>query len=208
MLPENAVIRTEARGFLKGRWGQAILIMVIYCAIMIVLSIPGNQKADKDSFSFVGDVIFPIISFVLSGPLAFGIAHYFLSFIRREECEVSQLFEGFQQFARTFITYLLMTVFTVLWALLLIVPGIIASIRYSQTFFILRDNPGMSPREAIKESMRLMNGYKMQYFKLGLSFLGWILLGCVTLGIGLLWVLPYIETSLAVFYQKRIEVTA
>ena len=208
MLPENTVIRAEARETLKGRWGQAILVMFIYGAATAIWSIPGNFKADKETFNLVTDFMFPAISFVISGPLAFGLAHFILSFIRNEEFEVPQLFDGFKQFSRTFTVTVLIAIFVVLWSLLLIVPGIIAALRYSQTFFILKDNPEMSPQQAIKESMRLMNGYKMKLFTLGLSFIGWALLGCVTLGIGFLWIAPYIETSMAIFYQKRIEETA
>ncbi|MBN2509319.1 MAG: DUF975 family protein [Spirochaetales bacterium] len=205
MLPENKIIRTEAREILKGRWGQAILVMFIYMAVVSVWSIPGSGKQPGDPFNPVIDLMFPAVSFVISGPLAFGIACFFLSFVRREQYEISSMFEGFKQFSRTFTAYFLMTLFTVLWALLLIVPGIIAALKYSQTFFVLRDNPQMSPQEAIRESIRLMDGYKMKYFLLGLSFIGWVLLGCLTLGIGLLWVMPYIETSLTVFYLRRTE---
>ncbi len=88
-----------------------------------------------------------------------------------------------------------------LWTLLFIIPGIIAQIGYSQVWFILTEDDEISPNDALKKSKEMMYGYKMQYFLLGLSFIGWIILAILTCGIGLLWVLPYIQTSNAKFYE-------
>ena len=94
-----------------------------------------------------------------------------------------------------------MTIYTTLWALLLIVPGIIKAISYSQTNFILKDQPELKYNAAIERSMAMMKGHKMEYFLLNLSFIGWILLGILTFGIGMLWVSPYMITTQAHFYD-------
>lgn len=91
--------------------------------------------------------------------------------------------------------------FTILWSLLLFVPGIIKGLSYSMSYFILKDRPELSPAEAIKESMRLMNGHKADLFILQLSFIGWTILGLITV-IGFIWVIPYINTSIAAFYEQ------
>jgi len=91
--------------------------------------------------------------------------------------------------------------FTLLWSLLLIIPGIIASLSYSQTYYILADDEKISAREAIKKSKKIMMGNKWKYFVLGLSFLGWFILSIFTLGIGLIWLLPYMNISMAKFYE-------
>ena len=93
-----------------------------------------------------------------------------------------------------------MIILIFLWSLLLLIPGIIKSFAYAMTPFVLVDNPELSCYEAIKRSQELMKGNKWRYFLLALSFLGWILLGILSLGIGLFWIIPYIETTTAAFY--------
>jgi len=94
-----------------------------------------------------------------------------------------------------------MIIFVLLWSLLLIVPGIIAAFRYSMSFYILADNPDMGIMEAINESKRMMRGNKWKFFCLNLSFIGWAILGVLTLGIGYLWLTPYIEVTMIAFYD-------
>lgn len=119
--------------------------------------------------------------------------------------KINDLFNGFKEFGRSLVLYLLIGLFVLLWSLLFIIPGIIASYRYALAFYILRDNPQMSASEALNESKRLMDGYKMDLFLLGLSFIGWALLCILTLGIGLLWLGPYMNTAYTNFYEERIK---
>ena len=89
-----------------------------------------------------------------------------------------------------------------LWSLLLIIPGIVASFAYSMTFFIMADNPNLSANDAIRVSKEMMKGHKAELFWLELSFLGWILLGFLSFGIGFLWIWSYIYTAKAIFYHE------
>ena len=91
--------------------------------------------------------------------------------------------------------------FTFLWALLLIVPGIIKSFSYAMTPFILIDNPELTANEAIDRSRAMMRGHKFDLFWLLLSFIGWFILCMLTLGIGFFWLIPYTYTSVAGFYK-------
>ena len=95
-----------------------------------------------------------------------------------------------------------MAVFILLWMLLLIIPGIIAALAYSQTFYILAEDESIGAMDALKKSKEMMNGYKWKYFCLSLRFLGWVLLCILTLGIGFLWLAPYVEVSYAHFYEE------
>ena len=95
----------------------------------------------------------------------------------------------------------LMYMFTFLWALLLFIPGIIKSLAYAMTPFIIKDYPELSANQAINLSMKMMKGRKFDLFWLTLSFLGWVLLCMLSLGIGLFWFMPYWQTTLAAFYQ-------
>jgi uncharacterized membrane protein len=105
----------------------------------------------------------------------------------------------------SFIAYLLIIIFTILWALLLIVPGIIAAISYSMTFYIMADNKEMNAQDAIRKSKELMKGNKYRYFCLACRFIGWFLLSILSLGIGFLWLVPYFMTSNARFYESLIQ---
>jgi uncharacterized membrane protein len=95
-----------------------------------------------------------------------------------------------------------MTIFIILWTLLLIIPGIIMSLAYSMTFYILADNPDINPIDAIRKSREMMYGYKWKIFCLNLRFIGWGFLCIFTMGIGLLWLLPYMSVSFAKFYEE------
>lgn len=146
--------------------------------------------------------------FILTLPLTFGFDMFFLSISRKENVSVSKLFVGFKnnQYFRVLGTMLLQTLYIILWAVLFIIPAFIKGIAYSQTLYVLRDNPEFSPNQAIKKSQELMKGHKWEYFVLMLSFIGWGLLALITCGIGFLWLVPYMQTTYALFYQKLIEV--
>ena len=77
--------------------------------------------------------------------------------------------------------------------------------KYSQVWFIMAEDNEISGNDAIKKSKEMMDGFKMQYFSLALSFIGWILLAMLTCGVGLLWVVPYMQTSYAKFYEALKE---
>lgn len=115
-------------------------------------------------------------------------------------CSVGFLFSGFNDYMRISGTLILQNVYIFLWTLLLIIPGIIKSLSYAMTPYILKDHPELSYDKAITRSSAMMKGHKMELFWLYLNFIGWIILSIVTLGIALLWVCPYLHTALAHFY--------
>ncbi|MDR1292617.1 MAG: DUF975 family protein [Clostridiales Family XIII bacterium] len=114
-----------------------------------------------------------VYSLLIGGALMFGITSVYLRYRRRQEAPTELLFVGFSNFSRAIALYLIMSIFIALWTLLFIIPGIIASYRYRLAFYILIDNPGMGPLEAINMSKALMNGNKWKLFCLDLSFIGW-----------------------------------
>lgn len=184
---KNYVLKDMALESLKGKWGLAIGGYFIFIVISIILSL----------FGLIGS----IISILTTGTLILGISIFTLSISRNQEAKVSQIFDGFNDFGKSLATYLLMVLFVILWTLLLVIPGIIAAISYSMTFFILADNPSMRAMDAIDTSKKMMYGYKWKYFLLQLSFIGWALLCALTFGIGFLWLMPYIQISMAKFYD-------
>ncbi len=112
------------------------------------------------------------------------------------------MFRNFANYKRAFLVPLIVFIYTVLWSLLLIIPGIIKSLSYSMTYFISKDHPEYTINECIEESMRIMKGNKWRLFILQLSFIGWILLTILTLGIGILWLLPYMYITIVHFYEE------
>ena len=187
MKNENVVLMQMARESLKGKWGLAIGTLVVYFLIAVVLQI----------IPIVG----PIASLIISGPFAIGLAVFSLSISRNQDAKLEQIFRGFNNFGTALGAYLLMILFILLWMLLLIIPGIIAAISYSMTFYILADDNSIGAMDAIDKSIKMMDGYKWKYFCLGLRFLGWALLCILTLGIGFLWLMPYMQVSMAKFYD-------
>ena len=133
--------------------------------------------------------------------MVLGLAVFALSLARNQEARLEQIFLGFSNFGTAVGAYLLMVVLIILWMLLLIIPGIIAAISYSMTFFIIADDDSIGAMAAIDKSKLMMDGYKWKYFRLGLRFLGWALLCILTLGIGFLWLVPYMQVTMAKFYD-------
>ena len=96
---------------------------------------------------------------------------------------------------------ILVVIYEFLWTLLLIIPGIIKYYSYAMTKFILLDEPELKYDAAIEKSMEMMKGKKFKLFLLDLSFIGWALLCILTLGIGLVLLVPYMYTARAAFYE-------
>jgi uncharacterized membrane protein len=187
MLIENQQLMTNARKLLRGRWGDAIAVCIVFGAIMIILNaIP---------------IIGSIASLIISGPMILGFYLFFLPFVRGETPRIAVIFEGFKSFLDSFVAYLVALIFILLWSLLLIVPGIIAAISYSMMFLIMAENPGIDGLASIKKSKEMMYGYKLKYFYLMCRFIGWFLLCIITCGIAGIWVGPYWVTSKVLFYE-------
>ena len=138
----------------------------------------------------------------VSGPFSLGLAGFFLAISRKQDVRLAQVFSGFDRLWIGFGAYLLMGCFIFLWSLLLLIPGIVAAMSYSMTYFILAEDQSISAREALRQSQRMMYGHKWKYFCLLWRFFWWFLLCILTLWIGYLWLQPYLWTSFAKFYDE------
>jgi uncharacterized membrane protein len=184
---ENKMLMAQARESLRGKWGLAIGVMVVFTLIMVAIEfIP---------------VAGWIITLIIGGPFTVGLAIFSLALSRNQDPKFSQLFAGFNKFGVALGAYLLQALFVFLWSLLLIIPGIIAALSYSQTYFIIAESDSIGSLEAISKSKKLMMGNRWKLFCLGLRFIGWALLCILTLGIGFLWLTPYMWISFAKFYD-------
>lgn len=177
--------RQRAWQSLSGNWGIAILA---YLLVGIVNGVAASAT--------VG-----IGSWLIAGIVGVGYASFSLSLGRRENTQIEQLLDGTKDLGNNFMAGLLVSLYTFLWTLLFIVPGVIKALSYSMTYYILRDNPGMLASEAIKRSEEMMMGHKWQLFCIYLSFIGWILLSFLTCGILMFMVVPYMMQTSAEFYR-------
>ena len=201
----NSEIRAVAREELKGNWTNPVLATLIYVAIISGISTITNTGTILNYPSVKFSLMGGLLNFFVQIPLALAFAVALLLFIRGDKQNViNNMFKIFANYGRTLSVSLLTAIFTFLWTLLLIIPGIIKGYAYAMTYYIAQDNPELGADECINKSMALMNGHKMDLFLLDLSFIGWLLLSVLSCGIGLLWVMPYIQTSHAIFYQELI----
>lgn len=144
-------------------------------------------------------VIAPLI---IAGPFTLGMTIFILDVIRNKKGEIGTVFKGFNQFGPAFGATFFQGLFIFLWSLLFYIPGIIATFRYSMTYFILADNPGMKGIDAIRKSKQMMVGHKWELFCLGFSFFWWFLLCGITFGIAYIYVAPYMFATFAEFYES------
>lgn len=189
----SAEYRATALNVLSGKWSAPVIYTLVFlvaaCIVAGVMSI----------IPVVGGIL---ASFVIL-PLAWAFAVAFLRLYRGgNEFAIMSLAEGYQNdFKRLFCTLGLKYIYTYLWTLLFIIPGIIKGYSYALTEYILEDDKEIENNAAIEKSMAMMEGHKMELFLLDLSFIGWYLLAMLTFGIGLLWVTPYQYTARAAFYE-------
>lgn len=181
---ENKLLMAQARESLDGNWNLAV-----GCTLVSFL------------FSCAASFL-PFGGLLIGGPLAIGSAFFFLSLSRNRVPVINDLLRGFDKnFLNPLLAMLLVVLYTVLWSLLFIVPGIIAAIGYSQVFFILAEDPSITASAAMEKSKKMMYGYKWKYFCLGFRFIGWVVLSIFTMGIGFLWLVPYMQVTFAKFHD-------
>lgn len=188
----NREYRHEAQNSLEGNWWTAALMVLVYCLIGMAFEI---KSQDTYYSIYLGGLILVVL------PMGYGLTTAFLAVARGAKPKFNQLFAGFNDYGRVLGTMLLINIYTVLWSLLLIVPGIVKGYSYALTPYLLMDHPELSHNAAIEKSMDMMQGQKMKLFLLDLSFIGWALLCILTAGIGFLFLIPYWYTSRAAFYE-------
>ncbi|MBE5106845.1 DUF975 family protein [Bacillus thuringiensis] len=203
-------LKGEALDSLEGKWGLAVgaalLISILNMAFSFSIEwgsslIFGSQETNRS-------LSINILTFFITGPLTLGGYYLALNILREKQDGIGNIFIWFtegKRFLKSFLLYLLVNFYLFLWTLLFIIPGIIKSFSYAMTYFIINDHPEYSLNQAITESRHMMDGHKMEYFFLCLSFIGWFILSCITLGIGFLWLIPYFYTTAAAFYEEIAE---
>ncbi len=145
--------------------------------------------------------LYGIAVFLIGGAVELGHSLFYVRLMRGENPQFETLFSRFEIFGKALGLRLFMALFVLLWSLLLVIPGIIAGYRYRMAPYLMAEHPEMGIRQAVDESKRLTAGYKARWFCLDLSFIGWGFLCLLTLGIGFLWLNPYMSAASAEFYR-------
>ena len=188
-------IKTRAKEQIKNKIFQLLAIYLVIIAASCLISI-------------IFGVFASIVSIIISGPIMLSLVTVYLGIVKKSRTpDVEDIIIGFKdnQFGRSLITYLRYKIFTLLWTLLLIIPGIIKSISYSQMFYLIAEDKKLEPGEAQKKSMEMMEGHKADYFVLILSFIPWFLLCVITFGLAAIYVVPYYQATMAEFHVRLVK---
>ncbi len=155
--------------------------------------------------SVLSGISLGVAAFILVPSLVIGLNFFSVAMYRGDATSLEDIFrEGFDNFGRKLGGYLWMELFIYLWSLLFVIPGIIKAISYALTPYILADCKNVKATDALKLSMRMMEGHKWEYFVLGLSFIGWMLLTSLTCGLlYVFYVGPYMNNTFAGYYAER-----
>lgn len=230
-MQNRAELKEQAKATLKGHWKQAVLlnlvpsliglaiVLIIFIPLILILvstvdfsSITDTSGATASNTGYNGNLGVNSASGIIGALFMSGISWTYLDVLRGKKTQIEPFKDAFRGFSGVFIGGIiglafLIAVFTTLWSLLFIIPGIVKSYSYSQSYFLYYDaiqNTGNKPSvlDTITASRKLMDGYKKDLFFLDLSFIGWHILAIFTLGIGYLWLNPYITVSKALFYEN------
>lgn len=184
---------------LVGQYWNYVVLALIYFAISYAIGGLIALLERQEAFTALGT----LLAIVVDSALGYGLITYALKFVKKENPVYGDLFEAFNdnKVGKVLGTSLLVKLFTFLWSLLLIVPGIIKGLGWSMTIYILRENPDRTPRECMAMSEEMMMGHKWEFFLLNLSFIGWILLAALTAGVGLVFLYPWLLTTITNYYE-------
>lgn len=187
----RAELKAAAKSQIKGKIGILFLITLIIglisaAASAILAMIPGGGL---------------VASIIITPAFGLSLIRVYLGVVKGDTPKAGDAFCGFDDFWAAFKVNFLVGLFTFLWSLLFVIPGIVKSYSYSMSLYILAENKGKPALECINESKAMTEGHKMELFVLSLSFIGWVLLCGITLGIAGIWVIPYMQATITNAYN-------
>ena len=176
-------------------WKSSLLIFASSIALAIILGI-------------ISGGVLAFITELLALPLYIGFISYILGLTRKEEVSLTDIFQDYKKIGLIVVTLIISYVFIIFGYILLIIPGIMIAFSLVMVGYLLADSKETSISEArniIRESIEMMNGYKLDYFIFELSFIGWYFLGAITFGIAYIYVVPYFTFANTLYYQRLKE---
>lgn len=232
---DRVALKYTAKQNMRGRKPSVYMVSAIYVTILGIVSVmtyalSGLDKVAEEMMRrlYGGQIVSPadieamikptppvagilmLSLFIVGFCIDIGFMGYCLKISRNEEADIRTVFDSFAIFFKVLWLGILQYVFVLLWSFLLIVPGIMAAYSYRQAFYILLDNPEKSALECLRDSKRLMNGYRFDLFVLDLSFIGWLLLDRLVESYAIfrlfsIWLSPYMGVTKAGFYLRLLE---
>lgn len=223
-------LKTRAKAALKLNYWQAVIVAVINMLFVAggiqsfrqAIQSPENQKELDALMASLGleelmmlaaivfgalavsGIISTLISIFVKNPLEVGVDHFFVMCTDEETVSVKEVLYGFKNdYGNIVKCMFLRGLFTILWTMLFIIPGIIKAFAWILVPYILAENPDMNAKEAMALSAEMMKGNKWKFFVLSLSFIGWHILAAITFGIlNIFYVGPYFQLTVAEFYRE------
>ncbi|MCQ2794014.1 MAG: DUF975 family protein [Bacilli bacterium] len=207
--------RHKAIDIVKPMSGDFAVTYLVYSVIIGAFSAIAGAIAliDKPAFDpstgiatggvgiAISSTLIALFTLLTSGAFTYSLINLSKQARMKKKPTVGGIFYGFKErYTQSLGVYIMQTIFTALWTLLLIVPGIIKSFSYSMALYIALDNPNKTTLDCITESRKLMHGNKWKLFCLRISYIGWFILMILTLGILGFWVLPKFNQAQYEFY--------
>lgn len=223
----NKQIRSEARELLDDNifgkdWLKSVVVFLLSTVIILctgillyfgsnyIFSVYLSKYIDnlptvlRLVIEAVIDIVEILLLNILTGPLSIGISTVYDDLVGGcGGVRIKSFFCGFRRFMDNFILGCMYTLNVTIWSMFFVFPGIYVSYSYAMVFYVKKDHPDYTWKECFDESERIMDGNRWKLFRLHMSFVGWFILGALAgFGIGCLWVLPYVSTSNAIFYDE------
>lgn len=188
-------IKNYAKEKLSGNLGSIWKILIIALGISLAAGVVFGILFSKMDADFLDSLLG-----ILMMPLGIGTTAFFVSLIENENFEAKDLFKYYHDFVKIIGVTVLMGLIVMLGYICFIIPGIILTLSYSLVPIILIKKPELGIVETLKYSREKMQGHKLDTFVLGLSFIGWAILGTLTFGILYIWLYPYMQLTFTKFY--------
>ena len=192
---ENNQIMKEAQESLKGKWGISIAACLIAGLITIMITILGGYLINED---WGGN----LLSLFVTPPIGVGLALFFLNIHSGNKLEIKTIFNPFKDvWLNSVLAYFMMIVIILIGFLLFFIPGVIATLMFSQVLYIIAEDNKIDPYNALVKSKKMMEGNKWKLFKIMLIIILLAIVCILTLGIGFIWLAPYQNAVYAKFYN-------
>ena len=188
----RAELKMAAKQQIKGKIG------ILFVITLVIAVISGIASVVLGLIPVVGSLAATVI---VTPAFALSVVRIYLNVVKGNTPELNDAFTGFDDFWAAFKVTFLVGLFTFLWSLLFVIPGIIKSISYSMSMYVLAENKGKPALECIAESKKMTEGHKMELFVLALSFIGWAFVGAITFGIAYIWITPYMQATMTNAYN-------
>lgn len=189
----RAELKSMAKEQIRGNIG------ILFVVTLLIGLISGIASTVLGKIPVVGSLLAAVI---VTPAFSLSLVRVYLALAKGVKPQAKDAFSGFDDFWSAFKVTFLVGLYTFLWSLLFVIPGIVKGISYSMAMYVLAENKGMSATECINASKEMTNGHKMDLFVLSLSFIGWMILGSITLGIAYIWITPYMQATFTNAYNS------